>query len=372
MSQGWRGLTWDHPRGYQALEAAAQRAAESAVSISWDRHPLEGFESHPVAELCADYDLIVLDHPHVGDAVAAGCLTPLEELFLAHEIAGWNTKFVGRSAASYKYAGRHWALPLDAATQVMAHRRDSLDAAPQTWEQVIALAGRQAVVLSLSGPHSILCFLSVCAALGATPGEGMFMERVAGREAYGILLRLAQTSPRELRNANPISILEHMSSRNDVVLCPLVYGYVNYAGNALAFSDAPRAYADGPVGSILGGTGIGISRRARPSQVLLNHLRWLMSDDAQRSFIPAEAGQPARRSAWCDPAVNKRSGGFYSDTLHTLEQATLRPRYKGAIAFQSAAAERLRQGLLCEHRADAVLADLQELHDRFHEPGAEL
>ena len=89
MNGIWRGLTWDHPRGYRALEAAAWRAAESGLSLSWDRHSLEGFETHPIGELCARFDLVVLDHPHVGEAVAADGLTPLEDLFGADEIAGW-------------------------------------------------------------------------------------------------------------------------------------------------------------------------------------------------------------------------------------------------------------------------------------------
>src|SRR3546814_15973390 len=71
-----RGLTWDHPRGYNALAAAAATSAD--CELDWDKQPLEGFEAHPIADLCARYDLVVLDHPQVGEAVAAGCLQPVE------------------------------------------------------------------------------------------------------------------------------------------------------------------------------------------------------------------------------------------------------------------------------------------------------
>jgi len=77
----YRGLTWDHPRGYNALAAAARLDEEPVgLAISWDRQPLEGFESHPIADLCARYDLVVLDHPHIGEAVSAACLVPLEDV----------------------------------------------------------------------------------------------------------------------------------------------------------------------------------------------------------------------------------------------------------------------------------------------------
>ena len=83
-----QGLTWDHPRGYAALAAAAgQAAAEGRAIVAWSKQPLEGFESHPIADLAARFDLLVLDHPHIGEAVDADCLVPLEELFAADEIA---------------------------------------------------------------------------------------------------------------------------------------------------------------------------------------------------------------------------------------------------------------------------------------------
>ena len=40
------GLTWDHPRGYRALDASAEAwRADGGPDVTWDRQPLEGFES---------------------------------------------------------------------------------------------------------------------------------------------------------------------------------------------------------------------------------------------------------------------------------------------------------------------------------------
>jgi len=363
----YRGLTWDHPRGYKALEAAAAHARDS-LSLTWDRHSLEGFEERPIGEQCALYDLVVLDHPHVGEAVAADCLRPLEELFAPEEIAAWRDQAMGKSMVSYHYAGQHWALPQDAATQVMAWRRDCLDAPPVLWDEVVRLSETGVVAMSLSGPHAALTFQSICAAHGGT-----FRNRPEARAAWELLARLAAESPQALRPLNPIGILEHMSRHDDVAVCPLVYGYVNYApGGSLSFADAPRVTADGPVGSILGGTGIGVSRKCEVTPQLLNHLRWLMSDEAQRGFIPEHEGQPALKSAWRDPTVNARWGGFYADTYATLDGASLRPRHDGAIAFQTAASQRLRVGLEAGEPADAVLDDLQALFERHRPAGAEI
>lgn len=372
----YRGLTWDHPRGFRALEAAAEGVdpARDGFSLTWDRHSLEGFEERPIREQCDLYDLVVLDHPHVGEAVAADCLVPLEDLFEAEELEAWRRAVMGRSLSSYHYAGRHWALPLDAATQVMTWRRTAMDRAPTTWGQVASLSDTGVVALSLSGPHAALSFQSICAAFGARPaadGE-TFVARSAGREAWALLSRLAANSPKALRDLNPIGILEHMRAHDDVAVCPLVYGYVNYApGGALGFADAPRVHESGPVGSILGGTGIGVSKRCTVTPQLLDHLRWLMSAEAQTGFIPDHEGQPSLKSAWRDVGVNARWGDFYADTFATLEGASLRPRYDGAIAFQTAASRRIRDGLDAAEAADAVLDDLQTLFERHRPAGAE-
>ena len=170
-----RGLTWDHPRGYAALAAAAG-AATGGLEITWDAQPLAGFEDAPIAELARSYDLIVLDHPHVGEAVAAGCLVPVDELLSDEAVERIAARTVGAAAASYAYGGRTWALPLDAATQVQALQPGLMGdrPAPATWDDVLALAAELPLALSLAGPHALLTFFSICAglaggALASTP-----------------------------------------------------------------------------------------------------------------------------------------------------------------------------------------------------------
>lgn len=366
----YRGLTWDHPRGYNALAAAAAIQAD-ALALSWDKHPLEGFESHPIGDLCARYDLVVLDHPHVGEAVAAECLIPVEDLFGANEIAVWRGAVAGPSLASYRYAGKHWALPLDAATQVMAYRRETVALPPLEWAQLPAFARDHAVALSLAGPHAILSFQSLCGALGFEPAapRDAFMDRAIAREAHGLMAALTGEVTRRARDLNPIAMLGAIERGEGIDLCPLLYGYVNYARD-VGFTNAP-AGPDGRIGSTLGGTGIGVSKRCEVTPALLDHLRWLMSEPVQRGFVPQHDGQPALRSAWRDDAVNAATGGFFAATLATVDAALLRPRHDGAIAFQTAASTRLRAALLDGDAADPVLDELETLYRTHHPAGAE-
>ncbi|MCP3729468.1 extracellular solute-binding protein [Sphingomonas sp. MG17] len=364
----YRGLTWDHPRGYNALAAAAARAGD--VLIAWEKQPLEGFESHPIADLCARYDLVVLDHPHVGEAVAGDCLMPVEDLFGADEIAAWRAAVAGPSLASYHYSGRHWALPLDAATQVMAYRRDTIARPPANWTELPDFAAQHKVALSLAGPHTILSFQSICGALGAGRAGDDFVDRAIAREAFALMAALTGDVTVRAQGLNPIAMLGAIERGEGIDLCPLIYGYVNYATRGVGFADAP-AGPGGRIGSTLGGTGIAVSRRCEVTPALLDHLRWLMSDAVQRGFIPQHDGQPALRSAWQDAAVNAATGNFFADTLATVEAALLRPRHDGAIAFQTAASARLRAALLSGETADPVLDDIEALYRTHHPAGAE-
>jgi multiple sugar transport system substrate-binding protein len=362
-----RGLTWDHPRGYQALDAAADLVNAKATTLLWERQPLEGFESHPIGELASRYDLLVLDHPHIGEAVALDCLMPLEAFFSNGQIEAWSKQTIGQAMASYAWQGRHWAMPLDVATQVMALRPDLVGGAPpRSWAEVVALSRAKPAALSVAGPHIFLCLMSMAVAIGNPPDDSdRFLSDATFGAALALLEELYRRSPDWALHLNPIGLLEAMANGDDLALVPLVYGYVNYTRpppdrRPIAFAEAP-AGPSGRRGSILGGTGIAITKRARPDPALFDHLAWLMSTDTQRGFIPLHAGQPSHRLAWSDADVNRNSGQFYASTFSTTENAFVRPRFDGYIAFQSKAADVLRAAL-SERTAHArVIGDIRQL-----------
>ncbi len=364
------GLTWDHPRGYVALERAAETARVEGLALRWERQPLEGFESHPIKELANRYDLLVLDHPHIGDAVAAQCLQPLESIFDSNALKTWKAQSIGNTFESYRYAGQHWALPLDAASQVSACRFDRLDVPPPAkWSNVPDFARRFPIALSLAGPHAILTLFSISAAHGDAPAAsdpGQLFAGDGATTAWHLMRELHALSFRGWSAFNPIAILEAMALRCEAVYCPLVYGYVNYAvaagaRNAVTFVDVPTG-PTGRLGSVLGGTGLAITRGTQVSDRLRTHLADLLSLATQRDFIPFADGQPSARLAWSDPGVNARWGNFFGQTQATLEQAIVRPRHPGYVAFQTAAAQLVRDALAQGSAAKPLLRSLQALY----------
>jgi multiple sugar transport system substrate-binding protein len=379
------GITWDHPRGYAALaelerldSTADTRYGAVPAPVTWDRQSLSGFESRPIADLARRYDLLIVDHPGLGAATAA--LHPLEELFSPSELAAWADTVVGPSFGAYRYAGRQWALPLDAAAQICMIRPDLMDGrpAPATWHAVAAAARELPVTLVLGGPHAMLTLLAICAAQGEPPvaetgggsPAGGFAEDQTSREAVlAALDLLADVSAHvdlAVAAGNPIGVFEAMAAGDPAACCPLAYGYVTYSEpgrrpHRLTACDAPAWQPGGRPGSVLGGTGVAVSRRlgGEAVPVAKAHVRRLLAEPVQAELVPQAGGQPTLRRAWESDAVNASCGGFYRHTRRTLEQAWVRPRFPGWIAFQDQGSAVIRGGLRRRNVPTQILRQLQ-------------
>jgi multiple sugar transport system substrate-binding protein len=383
-----RGITWDHPRGYAAL-AELERLDATAdtcygavpIPLTWDRQPLTEFESRPIADLARRYDLLVIDHPGLGTATAA--LHPLEELFSPSELAAWADAAVGPSFGAYRYAGRQWALPLDAAAQICMIRPGLMGARPPpaTWQEVATVARELPVALVLGGPHALLTLLAICAAQGVPPVAetddgspvGGFAEDAAARDAVlaalDLLVDVCSRIDVGLAAGSPIGVLEAMAAEDAAACCPLVYGYVTYCEpgrrtHRLIACDAPGWQPGGRPGSVLGGTGVAVSRRVGGEgfPAVRAHIRRLLAEPVQAELVPRVGGQPTLRMAWESDAVNAACGGFYRHTRRTLDQAWVRPRFPGWIAFQDQGSAVIRGGL---RRRNASIQILRQLRLAF-------
>lgn len=366
-----KGMTWSHPRGYDPMVAtAAEWRRQTGVEIIWDKRSLQDFESFPVEELARQYDLIVIDHPHVGQVTAEECLLPLDVTGREAERAALSQGSVGRSFPSYNWQGRQWAFPIDAATQVQAYRPDLVDRPAESWAEVVALARAGRLVLPMLPPHSLMTFFTLAANLGtpcASDG-GVLIERRAGAEVVGRLKELTGLIAPSNFAMDPIAASEALA-RHDakVAVMPYGYGYVSYAMDGfrprrLAFADIPAAGRMGPAGTVLGGTGIAISAFSAQREAAIDYAYWVASAEVQKGLYAASGGQPGHAAAWEDDAVNAATHGFYRKTRATLEGAWVRPRHNGYMGFQATASQRLNAGLLSEEAPDSIVESLNRMY----------
>lgn len=364
-----KGMTWSHPRGYDPVVACAELyRKETGVKVEWDKRSLQDFESFPVEELARAYDLIVIDHPHVGQITKEGCLAPLDVPGREAEREALAAGSVGKSYPSYTWQGHQWAFPIDAATPVLAYRPDLIAAPPKTWDEVLALGAGKALV-PFRAPHSLMSFYSLAANLGRPcdgSGEGDLIDPAVGVRVYEFLAKLAANGMADF-DSDPIQVFEKLAAEgSDVAVAPLLYGYVSYATdgfrpNRLAFADMPVLGTGGPVGSALGGTGIAVSAYSENRDAAIDFAYWLAGADVQRGPYASNGGQPGHATAWEDPAVNAPTHGFYENTRPTLEGAWVRPRHNGYMAFQDAASKRINAALQAGEAGDAVIAELNRM-----------
>jgi multiple sugar transport system substrate-binding protein len=354
MTTTLKGMTWSHPRGYDPLVACSREwLGKSGVSIEWDKRSLQDFESFPVEELARQYDLIIIDHPHVGQVVKENCLEALDQPGREEACRQLAQGSVGQSWPSYFYAGRQWALPVDTATQVQAYVPSRLPAPCRDWEGVMELARQGRVALPLRPPHSLMCVYTLAAHLGepcATEGAQLISLEMAG-EVYERLLALYDLIDPQCLAMDPIAVFEEMAQPGSRIACvPLIYGYVSYAFDGfrperIAFADMPVIGARPPRGSALGGTGLAVSAFSQHKKEAADFAFWVASGPVQAGLYAQAGGQPGHAAAWESAAVNGPAHDFYKATRVTLEGAWVRPRHNGYMAFQQSASDHVNECL---------------------------
>lgn len=344
-----QGITWDHPRGYAPLEALAPEIeSRFGCRIDWTRRSLREFGDTSVTELARRFDLLIIDHPHCGQAARDGVLLPLDTLLTQAELSDITTDPAGPPLASYQLDGHLWALPIDAAMQSACLRPDLAEHFPESWDEL--LNSEIAFAIPLCPTDVFCCFLTLCAQAGIpADGEGRFLHSPRLEEVLSLLRTLTERAHPLSLDLNPIQLYEHMCDQRDIAYCPLAFCYLHYA-DRLRFGPIPgRRHA------LLGGAGIAISSRCAAPEAAVRAAAWLCSGDCQSGPYLQHQGQPAHGEAW------RSDIPFFRHLRDTLENTFLRPRVPGWNAFQEAAGEHLHAFLKQQLPIPAVQRELLSL-----------
>lgn len=350
-TEALRGMAWDHPRARDPLDAiSASWTRRTGIPVRWNARSLKEFEDQPLEELANEHDLVLVDYPFMGVAAASGLLVAVNDWTDAAFLADQARNGVGASHDSYAWAGRQWALAIDAACQVSAVREDLWEDAgrgqlPRSWEEVAALAAEcrgtaSRVAIPLNANHAYCAFLSIgiCLAGAEFWPVGGHVHPEAAAEALRFLQGLAPKLHESSRADDPIGISDRMAETDEILYVPLMFGYSNYARagfrqHRLRFGNAPSG-AGGAIGSVLGGVGLALSSRSRQTDAAADLAREIASPATQCGIYVRSGGQPGHGAAWGSPEANALTGGFFRSTRRTMDQAFLRPRVPGHRAFQ--------------------------------------
>jgi len=148
-----RGLTWDHPRGYDCLadNVAEFHRLNPDLEIVWDRRSLQQFGAQPIEVLARAYDLLLIKHPFVDQAAAQGLSADLSGIIGRSHAERISRDSIGPSASCYQWGTGIYALPTDAAAQVAAYRPDLIEKLGQPLPRLCTAVTKQAIGSSARG-----------------------------------------------------------------------------------------------------------------------------------------------------------------------------------------------------------------------------
>ena len=368
------GLTWDHPRGYAPLIGGASEyeRLNPGLTIRWDRRTLREFRPTSVDHLAA---IVALYRPgpmaHIPTYIAAkdgrrdiSYLHPRLEPILnsTYGIIVYQEQAVEQARRCLQCqlnimidpsicilcSGCVDICPYDCISMEGLSRvvkGDPMHIGTETWtggaDMIIdeEKCIRCGLCIVRCPTDAISLFFTLSANLGHPIAEAsdIFIEEAIGREVLDRLHALISAAHPNSIDWNPVQVYDFMVSTSDAIYCPYGFGYSNYSRPdmplRLKFADAPAAGPRGCAGTMLGGTGVAISKKSTQQQKGIEYAKWLVSRQHQCGTYFRKGGQPANLTAWTDPAVDSAAGGFFSGTVQTLQTAYLRPRFDGFVRF---------------------------------------
>lgn len=357
-----KGMTWEHERGYGSVVAAAKAysALNPDIEVRWEYRSLQAFADQPLEVMAKQYDLLVIDHPHIPHAAEEGILSPLDGFGHDAELAVLARQSVGKSFESYSHSGQQWGLASDAAAQVAAYRPDLIKQPPRNWTEVLSLAEEGKVIWPYKPVDSWSSLITIASGNGEEPMRtpGLFLTRPALEQAFVLMTNLAKLVPSDNQDWNPIQAADRLSQGNEFAYCPLLFGYTNYSRDGyrehkLIFTDIPES-KNGVRGSLLGGAGITVSAHSKNRQAAIDYAFWLSSADVQSGVYFDGGGQPGNSKAWEDERINALSENFFRNTRASLEGSYLRPRHVNYIELQNELSQLVTDALVGKMSLDEL------------------
>jgi multiple sugar transport system substrate-binding protein len=371
-----KGITWNHPRGYQPLEEmSTSYLSATGVEIAWTKRSLKEFGDMPIEEFINLFDFVVLDHPYMGQASKNNLLVKLDQYLDPNFILQQEQLSVGPSFKSYYYDSSLLALPVDAAAMFAAFDEfffSTRNIVPPTkLDELASFAGRlpdgKKVAIAFCPTDCWCVFLSICSQL--TQKSVFTRSGLDQKTACMALEKLGSWKSflhPDSYNLNAIELLDSMSTGSEIVYTPMVFGYTNYG--RVGFRDKLLRFGNAPLlngawySTILGGAGIAVPAASPNIEEALKFLVYLLDPVEYGSMYVKNGGQSAHLSDWQSESANALCNSFFFETLDTMKKAYLRPRIPGFNRFQEEAAEIVHSFLVNGGEAAEIIEVINSIY----------
>ncbi|MFF5932442.1 ABC transporter substrate-binding protein [Streptomyces sp. NPDC012508] len=268
------------------------------------------------------FDLLNIDVAWTSEFAAAGWIAPLERGRFPLE------SFLPPVVDTATYDGRLYAVPYVTNAGMLFYRKDVLDREgqrpPRTWAELERQARTVAPKYGLGGyagqflPYEGLTVNAAEAVYSAggtilgDEGERVTVDSAAARSGLGFLARGVRDGwiPREALTYKEEESRQAFQDGRLLFLRNWPYAYAGASGAqsrvAGKFGAVPLPGPAGPGASVLGGSNLAVSSRARHPESARDLIAYLTSEPVQRRVLTEGALPPVRSALYEDPALVAR------------------------------------------------------------------
>lgn len=282
-----------------------------------------------------DIDLIGMDVIWTAEFAEAGWLKEWSGA-TAQEVEG-NT--IDAVLATAQYEDKLWAVPLTTNTQLLWYRKDRVDRAPRTWDEMIDMAeqiGPQGKIQVTGARYEglVVWFNSLVASAGGQvlnedlePSLGQPAVRAAE-----VMKRLATSEAADvsLSNAREDNARLGFQSGDATFMVNWPYVYPSAKAEApdifenMAYVPYPSVVPGEPGRAPLGGINVGVSSYSRNPEQAMDAARCLRSEENQINYAEKGGLPPTIESLYANPRF-KESYPFADALLTGLRNGVPRP-----------------------------------------------
>jgi multiple sugar transport system substrate-binding protein len=316
------------------------------------------------------YDVLGMDVVWTGEFAARDWLLPLDDIDTSGLFAS--------TVASGTYDDTLFAAPYQTNAAFLFYRTDLVDTPPTTWDELIAdcSAATEAGIDCYTGQFAQYEGLTVNFSEAVNSAGGSLLDAegnatVDTPEAADGLAFLVNGFKEGYIPEKALTYMEEESRRafqqGEFLFLrnwPYVYNLANEEGEDSViqgkFAVAPIPGEDGPGASTLGGYNLGIAKTTQYPETAKDFIRYLESEDVQRSVITDMSAPAVLESLYDDAAIREQLP--YVDTLKAaIENAVARPKAVSYAEFSQLISENIYKAL--QDQADPVttLASLNSI-----------
>ena len=367
MGAALKGIAWDHRRCWGPLDASVgpYTASRPNLTIEWHRRSLHEFGEGRLEDVVRAYDLIVFDHPFVGEVERTGLLIPLDPYLTDRRPrdvrGGIGRPVLGvlrgrRPAVGIAHRCRRPGCRLPA-----GHPRPLWRAAAHPRRGARISGGGSAPTGLWLGlpliPTDAMCLILTFAAMAGQPA---FRRRLISscrtmrwrRSSRGAGIGRARASEVVGLESDCLLRLHGRARRCGLrAVCLRLRELCLEGGGAPA---AVRRHSGDPAQRrLLGGAGIGISAFCANPREAFDYAMHLCQPEFQRTTYVTAGGQPGMLSAWREPRATADQRFFRRYPCHPRRRLSAEPARRFRAFFRAGAPEAARafKGEISRRRA---------------------